>query len=102
MTGDSVEHYESVHDLRDIVKYLFSPAIGDHDLFVPIYSISPIMDLSHDLLHRGYSSVPCVTHDFVDHCGSVRDTRGIIQDVFVSATHDHDVYVPVTACEFTR
>ena len=99
MTSDLAEPCGSVHDTRDTIQDLFSPEIGDHDLLVPIYSTSPIVDLSRDFLTRDYSSVPYVTRDFVEFCGSVHDTRDIIPDVFVSETCDHDFFVPVSACD---
>lgn len=98
VTHDSVEPCGSVRAIRDLVQDLLSPETGDYDLFVPIYSSSPTVDLSRDLLTRDYSTVPDVTRDFGEFCSSMRDTRDIIHDVFVSETCDHDFFVPVLAC----
>ncbi|KAL9965660.1 hypothetical protein ACROYT_G029497 [Oculina patagonica] len=83
VTHDLVEPCGSVRDTQDSVQDLISPETGDHDLFVPLYSTSPTGDLSRDLLTRNYYAVSYVTRDFIKFCGSARDNRDIIQDVFV-------------------
>ena len=99
VTRDFVEPCGSVCDTQDIAQDSLSPENSDHDLFVPIHSILPTMDLSRAVQNRGYSSVPCMTHDFVDCCGFVLDSRDIIHDLFVEPTCDNDVFVLASASD---
>ena len=69
-----------------------------HDCFSDIVevtqesSLSPLVTSSHDLLHCNYSSIICVTHDFVDPCGFVHISQESVQDLSLPEIIDHNSF----------